>query len=85
MDMNKNLHIIVPETMYDLLVGRARKAHRSVGDLVRSAVELTYSNPREEELVQRQKLFDLIEEDKRQYGVVEGLDYKQMVEDGRRY
>lgn len=75
----------MPDSLYERLAKQADLSQSSVGQLVRDAVISKYFNPEEEELSQRRKAFAQIDKHKKKFGGIKDIDYKALINDGRRY
>lgn len=82
--LNKHLHILVPEQLYTELVKQAEKADTSMGSLVRDALVLSYMNQPESKKEQRKALMERIAANKKKFGGLKNVDYRSLIEDGRR-
>jgi len=83
--LNRRAHILFEDKEYDLLELLAMEKGKSVGELVRIAVQRVYVEPKEKELSDREKAFEALEKlqlSTRQKGRV---DYKELIEYGRKY
>lgn len=83
--LNKRAHILFEEDEYKLLNLLAAEKGSSVGELVRIAVKHVYVEPREKQFSDRQKGFDRLKQWQKKIGTFKGLDYKALVEYGRKY
>lgn len=83
--LNKRAHILFEGEEYKLLNALAAEKGSSVGELVRTAVQKVYVEPREKELCGRDRVFDRLKQWQKKIGTFKGLDYKALVEYGRKY
>ena len=83
--LNKRVHILFEEEKYKLLNALAAEKGSSVGELVRVAVQRVYVEPREKQFSDRQKAFDRLKQWQKKIGTFKGLDYKALIEYGRKY
>ncbi|KKS80395.1 MAG: hypothetical protein UV54_C0007G0004 [Candidatus Beckwithbacteria bacterium GW2011_GWA2_43_10] len=56
-----------------------------MGELVRAAVKRVYVEPKAKQLSDRQKAFDRLKQWQKKIGTFKGLDYKALIEYGRKY
>ncbi len=83
--LNRRAHILFEEETFNLLDTLAAEQGSSVGELVRTAVRRIYVETREKELSDREKAFEALRKLQlltRQKGRV---DYKELIEYGRKY
>lgn len=84
--LTKRTHILFDENTALMLAALAREQATSVGNLVRHAVKKTY---RDVSLSQDRKRHKAVREllalQKKFLGRFEGVDYRALIEDGRRY
>lgn len=83
--LNKRVHILFEEEKFNLLELLAMEKGQSVGELVRFAVQRIFIEPKEKELSDREKAFEALGKLQlltRQKGRV---DYKELIEYGRKY
>ena len=83
--LNKRAHILFEEEQFKLIEALAAEKGSSVGSLVRAAVQRVYVEPKAKQLSDRQKAFDRLKQWQKKIGTFKGLDYKALIEYGRKY
>ncbi len=84
--LTKRTHILFDEDTALMLAVLAREQATSVGNLVRRAVKKTYKDARGTHQKKGQKtVHALIALQKKFLGKFEGIDYRALIEDGRKY
>ena len=83
--LNTRAHILFEAEDYRLLEAEAAEKDSSVGELVRAAVKRVYVEPKAKQLSDRQKAFDRLKQWQKKIGTFKGLDYKALIEYGRKY
>lgn len=83
--LNRRAHILFEEEEFNLLELLAAEKGQSVGELVRLAVKRVYVEPKEKQFSDRQKAFDRLKQWQKKIGTFKGLDYKALIEYGRKY
>ena len=83
--LNRRAHILFEAEDYRLLEAEAAEKESSVGELVRAAVKQVYVESKAKQLSDRQKAFDRLKQWQKKIGVFKGLDYKALIEYGRKY
>lgn len=84
--LTKRTHILFDEDTAFMLAVLAREQATSVGNLVRRAVTKTYKDVKRINKSKRQKaVHTLTALQKKFLGKFEGVDYRALIEDGRRY
>jgi hypothetical protein len=82
--LTRRTQILFEDENYDFLVWLANEQRLSVGELVRKAVKKTYIDDKEAGKIKRKKVFDNLLKWQNDVGyVMKGLNYKQLIEDGR--
>ncbi len=79
--LQKRTNILFDQEMWDLLVALSGEENKSVGKLVRQAVEKTYKKKKEK--MSREKAIDEILALRKHFKG--SLDYKELIEHGRKY
>lgn len=83
--LTQRLHVLVDTNLLGLLEGKAKKEGASVGEVVRRAVKDYCVDTDTQERTKRKKLVaNLLAHRKKYLGRFEGVDYRKLVEDGRR-
>jgi len=77
----KRTNILFEEKTWELLTALASRNNQSVGELVRKAIKKTYF-PEGEKMTQKQALTKIIAIRKKTKGKI---NYRQLIEDGRKY
>lgn len=84
--LTKRTHILFDEDTARMLAALAREQVTSVGNLVRHAIKKTYGDV---SLTQRKKRYKAVRAilslQKKFRGRFEGVDYRALIEEGRRY
>ncbi|MEK9143569.1 MAG: hypothetical protein AAB481_03000 [Patescibacteria group bacterium] len=84
--LTKRTHILFDEDTAFMLAALAREKATSVGNLVRHAIKKTYTDVRHTHRSKRQKAVRaLLDLQKKFLGRFEGMDYRALIEDGRKY
>jgi hypothetical protein len=83
--LTKRTHILFDEDTALMLAMLAQEQATSVGNLVRRAVKKTYKDVRTNQRKGQQAVHAITELQKKFLGKFEGLDYRTLIEDGRRY
>jgi len=83
--LNRRAHILFEEEEFNLLELLAAEKGWSVGELVRMAVKRVYVEPREKELSDRGKAFEALKKLQQQTRQKGRVDYKELIEYGRKY
>ncbi len=84
--LTKRTHILFDEDTASMLAVLAREQATSVGNLVRRAVQKTYKDVRRTHQRKGQKAVSaLMALQKKFLGRFEGVDYRTLIEDGRKY
>ena len=83
--LNRRTHILFEADEYKLLDTLAAEKGRSVGELVRMAIKRVYVEPREKELSDREKAFQALKKLQMQTRQKGRVDYKELIEYGRKY
>lgn len=83
--LNRRAHILFEAEDYKILEAAAAEKDRSVGELVRMAVKRVYVEPKEKQFSDRQKAFDRLKQWQKKIGTFKRLDYKALIEYGRKY
>lgn len=84
--LTKRTHILFDEDTALMLAVLAREQATSVGNLVRRAVKRTYKDVRQTNQRKGQEaVHALTALQKKFLGKFEGMDYRALIEDGRRY
>ena len=82
--LTTRLHVLIDESLAQILASRARAENVSMGDLVRRAVRKEYADGKDNEKLKRKKLVSkLLRHQKKYLGRFEGLDYRALIENGR--
>ena len=83
--LNRRAHILFEEEEFNLLELLAAEKGKSVGELVRIAVQRIYIESRQKELSDREKAFEALKKLQRQTRQKGRVDYKELIEYGRKY
>lgn len=84
--LTKRTHILFDEDTALMLTMLAQEQATSVGNLVRRAVKRTYKDVRQTNQRKGQEAVHvLVALQKKFLGKFEGVDYRTLIEDGRRY
>lgn len=83
--LTKRTHILFDENTALMLAMLAREQATSVGNLVRRAVTKTYKDVKINQNKRDKAVHALMALQKKFLGKFEGVDYRTLIEDGRRY
>lgn len=83
--LNRRAHILFEEEEFNLLELLADEKGQSVGELVRQAVQKVYVEPKAKELSDREKAFAALKKLQQQTRQKGRVDYKALIEYGRKY
>lgn len=83
--LNRRAHILFEEDEFNLLELLAAEKGQSVGELVRLAVQRTYIESKAKELSDREKAFAALKKLQQQTRQKGRVDYKALIEYGRKY
>lgn len=83
--LTKRTHILFDEDTALMLTVLAREQATSVGNLVRRAVTKTYKDVKVHQNKRNKAVHALTALQKKFLGKFEGVDYRTLIEDGRRY
>lgn len=83
--LNRRAHILFEEEEFNLLELLADEKGKSVGELVRLAVQRTYIESKAKELSDREKAFAALNKLQQQTRQKGRVDYKALIEYGRKY
>jgi len=82
--LTRRTQILFEDENYNFLVWLANEQKLSVGELVRKAVKKTYLDDNETGKIKKKKVFNSLLKWQNDIGfVMNGLSYKQLIEDGR--
>ena len=80
------MHILLDEETRNLLVSQAYREKVSVGQIVRLALSKHFKKVQQGKQKKAVKFIRLLRAHQKKYmGRFEGLDYRALIEDGRRY
>lgn len=82
--LTKRTNLLLEKTDYQLLYALAKRQEVSVAELIRKAIEKTYKQDVKAKLDQRKRTAASIERIWETIQI-ERLDYKSLIEDGRKY
>lgn len=83
--LNRRAHILFEEEEFNLLELLAMEKGQSVGELVRLAVQRVYVESEAKELSDREKAFEALKKLQLQTRQKGRVDYKALIEYGRKY
>ncbi|MDZ7587026.1 MAG: hypothetical protein U0946_04670 [Patescibacteria group bacterium] len=83
--LNRRAHILFEAEDYQLLEAEAEEKDSSVGELVRLAVKRVYVEPKSKQLSDREKAFEALKKLQLQTRQKGRVDYKELIEYGRKY
>lgn len=83
--LNKRAHVLLSNETWLYLENKAAKENVSINELIRRAIDKTYKMNEDIEKQRRKKLVEDIKAWRKIVGVSQGVDYKEMIEHGRRY
>ncbi len=84
--LNKRTHILFDQETFITLQMIARKDNTSIGDLVRTAVQKIYCDMPENQWERKKQAFEELKKWRSQFKPFKGrIDYKALIEDGRKY
>ena len=82
--LTKRTNILLTEEDFLNLHTLSQKENKTIGELVRIAIQEKYNDTKTNRLTQRQKALKSIEKITVSINTA-GLNYKELIEDGRRY
>lgn len=84
--LTKRTHILFDEDTAFMLAALAQEQDTSVGHLVRRAVQKVYTDVKHVRRSKRQKAIRALADLQKKFlGRFEGMDYRTLIEDGRKY
>lgn len=85
MSLSKRTHIMLDPAMFSWLQNRAENEQKTIGSLVRQVLEKAYQHDLEQIKNDRVKAFKAIKKIRSQIHFDGPIDYKELINDGRRF